>query len=84
MVNLDHKSDIVYALKSRLKMMVLAGRIGWKAVYKHYDIDHKCQGESRKKIADVFGEDLDSDIELINYKVGYTSKPYTYGYSKPK
>ena len=54
--------NYVYALKARLKMMVLASRIGWRAVYKHFNIDHKCQGETRKKIEDVFGEDMDSDI----------------------
>ena len=62
MVNMDNTTAIVYALKARLKMMVLASRIGWRAVYKHFNIDHKCQGETRKKIEDVFGEDMDSDI----------------------
>ena len=36
------------------------------------------------KIEDVFGEEVDSDIEILNYKIGYSQRPYTYGYSKPK
>ena len=83
-IKFDEENKLVFALKSRLKMMTLAFRMGWKAVYKQFDIDHKTQGETRHNIEKVFSEELDSDIELINYKVGYTQRPYTYGYSKPK
>ena len=84
-VNFNSSTDkTVLAIKSRLKLLMLAYKMGWKAVYEHFDIDHKTQGETKKTIEDVYGEELDSDIEIINYKgPNKTNRPYEYGYRKP-
>ena len=81
MVDMDKKDKVVYGIKGRLKLLSMAYRIGWKAVYSHFEIDYKAKGETRKKVEQVFGEELDSDIEITNYK---PTRPYTYGYSRPK
>ena len=83
-VDFKSKTDkTVLAIKSRLKLLMLAYKMGWKAVYEHFEIDHKSQGETKRTIVDVYGEELDSDIEIINYKGPSVNRPYEYGYRKP-
>ena len=69
---------VVWIIK-RLKLLSMVYQIGWKAVYDHFEIDHQTQGETRKSVEDVYGEELDSDIEILNYKGPKTNRPYNYG-----
>ena len=34
---MDTKGRVVYVLKGRLKLLSIAYRVGWKAVYKHFN-----------------------------------------------
>ena len=77
LVDFTDKTAVVNALKARHKLLSMAYRIGWKAVYNHFEIDHKLQGETRETVEDVFGEEMDSEIKIPNYKIGYTLKPVT-------
>ena len=68
-IGMNSKTDkTTLAVKSRLKLLMMAYKMGWKAVYEHFEIDHKTLGETKKTIEDVYGEELGSDIEIINYK----------------
>ena len=66
-IEFKDKTNLVYALKGGHKLLSMAYHIGWRTVYKHFDIDHKSQRETRKTVDDVFGEEMDSDIEIPNY-----------------
>ena len=84
-VDMNSKTDkAVNGIKGRLKLLSMTYRIGWKAVYDHFEIDHKSQGETRKTVEQFFGEELDSDIEILNYKWPENNRPYSYGNSKPR
>ena len=41
LIDMSSKTDkAVLAVKSGLKLLALAVKIGWKAVYEHFEIDH--------------------------------------------
>ena len=49
LIDMEDKADkAVLAIKSRLKLLSLAVKVGWKTVYDHFEIDHHAAGETRK------------------------------------